>query len=407
MKNAHHLSCPGLAVILMLAPIAGNAQDKNQFRDEAKAAEEQLRALGEPKDRCSIGAFVADGAIVTRATETSTLMSGDRLILVNGIKTAGAPGNDVIAILRGTEPAAVIPVTLDRRGELIDIEVSCENAREFSEAQLNVLSLAGRAKFDECVAAVDQRSDFGTFGAFLKAQCASFARSARKYDVPRLSLEAMRMAIEDAHWAPSMRADVVQRLRNVEGLIASQLGSAPFTELIAATRAWPGGKDMYEASEPDWSLFRRNSESALRARLIDPASAQIEWPYGFLLGSWRPVFSKRIDGYWTCGTVNARNRMGGYTGRTSFVVVLDPGGSVVYADIGEASDFDVVTSQCSNSVKLLPPRPTELSANAASQPPTASSIADELKKLLDLKNSGALTEAEFEAAKARVLEGQR
>jgi hypothetical protein len=164
---------------------------------------------------------------------------------------------------------------------------------------------------------------------------------------------------------------------------------------------------MYDASEPDWALFRRNSEAALRARLIDPGSAQINWPYGFLLGSWRPLFSKRIEGYWTCGTVNARNRMGGYTGRTSFVVVLDRNATVLYSDVGEAKDIDVLTSQCNGSAKLLPPPPSALGGVLASPPAANTSIADEIKKLADLKDSGALTEAEFQAAKTRLLEGGR
>lgn len=390
---------------VVTAPIAAHAQDEDQFREQAKAAGAQLRHAGEPMDRCSLGAFLADGAVVVRVVGSSPLKPGDRLAMLNHVNTAGKRSEDVVAVLRGISPSAVVPITLDRQGELLDLDVTCGNARQVSEALLKVLDLAGKGKFDDCVDALGSLSELGTYGASLKAQCAALARKARKYDVPALSAHALQMGIEDARWASTTRADLVQELRTAERSITQALGQARFEQLVAATRTWPGGERMYEASEPDWALFRRNSEAALRARLIDPASAQIEWPYGFLLGSWRPLFSKRIQGYWTCGTVNARNRMGGYTGRTSFVVVLDQSASVLYSDVGEAKDIDVLTSQCNGSVKLLPPPPAALSGLVATQPTANTSIADEIKKLLDLKNSGALTEAEFQAAKAHLLEG--
>jgi hypothetical protein len=95
--------------------------------------------------------------------------------------------------------------------------------------------------------------------------------------------------------------------------------------------------------------------------------------------------------------------MGGYTGSTFFVVVLDPDGKVKFVNIGESSDFDIVTSQCNGSVRLLPHPPPELSGATVSQQGPSTSIADELAKLVDLRDSGALTESEFQAAKARLL----
>jgi hypothetical protein len=95
--------------------------------------------------------------------------------------------------------------------------------------------------------------------------------------------------------------------------------------------------------------------------------------------------------------------MGGYTGRSFFVVVLDPDATVKFVDIGESTDLDFVTSGCTASADQLPAPPPELSRANSSQPAPGSSIADELKKLADLKNSGALTEAEFQAAKQRLL----
>jgi hypothetical protein len=67
----------------------------------------------------------------------------------------------------------------------------------------------------------------------------------------------------------------------------------------------------------------------------------------------------------------------------------------------------VLTSHCNGSVKLLPPPPAALGRVLTPKPAANTSIADEMKMLADLKNSGALTEAEFQAAKARLLEGGR
>ena len=397
----------GLWVVsLGLLPMLAAGQDKDQFRDEAKALESQLRGFGEPRDRCSLGAYIVDGAVVARTSNTATLRPGDRLLIINNVNVTDKRADDVIALLRELAPTAVVLITLDRQRQIIDVEVSCSNSRPTMEPLVNALGYASRGKFDDCLEAVNQlsTSHVDTAGAMLKAQCAAVSRNAKKLDVPSLMAQAFAMAIEDARWAPmSRRLELVNQLRSVEGLITQGLGPARFQSLVAATRAWPGGEKLFDESTPDWALFRRNSEAALRARLIDPESAKIEWHYGFLLGWWRPLFSKRIEGYWTCGTINARNRMGGYTGRTSFVVVLNSSGNVNFVDIGESEDFDLVSSACSNSVKLLPPPPAQLLAASSLPAAPVLSVADELKKLVDLKNSGALTESEFQAAKQRLL----
>ena len=98
-----------------------------------------------------------------------------------------------------------------------------------------------------------------------------------------------------------------------EALITQSVGAAKFQELVALTKQWSGDEEAFARSTSDWTRFRARAEAALRARLIDPDSAKIEWPYGFLYGTWKPPFSKRIEGYWTCGLINARNRMGAYT----------------------------------------------------------------------------------------------
>lgn len=389
--------------ILAVTSGAAYAQDKAEFRDQAEAAEAQLRSLGEPKDRCSLEAFVADGAIVSRTVGSSPLKAGDRLQSVKGTSVAGKSSEDVLAILRTSGPADVIAVSVERAGQQLDINATCTNSRSSTDALLMALVQASKGKFDECASTLADRPELGTPGMLLQTQCAIFSKKLQSQAVT-LTSRTMQMLIEDAHWVPAGRIETVRRLRVVEPTITRQLGLGRSEQLIEMTKSWPGGESLFDDSEPDWGRFRRNAESAVTARLIDPESARIEWPYGFLLGYWQPFLSKKIEGYWTCGLVNARNRMGGYTGSSYFVVVLDPEAAVRYVELGESKDFDFLTSQCKGSVDLLPRPPAEMMARGSSAPPLSSSLADELKKLADLHQSGAISEEEFQSAKKRLLE---
>lgn len=174
----------------------------------------------------------------------------------------------------------------------------------------------------------------------MKFQCARLTKNPSEHELAGLNYEAVREAISEARWAPSLRLQVINGLRQSQGLISRELGDYRFQELVDETKQWPGGEDMFKQSEPDMAKFRRVAEEAVRSQLIDPDSARIEWPYGFLSGSWKPAFQKRIEGYWTCGLVNAKNRMGGYTGRTSFVAVISHEGVVKYVELGTGRDFD-------------------------------------------------------------------
>jgi hypothetical protein len=159
---------------------------------------------------------------------------------------------------------------------------------------------------------------------------------------------------------------------------------------------------IYSAGRLDFALFKRNAEAAIKSGLFDPSSAQIEWPYGFTMGTWKPLLRKRISGYFTCGRVNAKNRMGGYVGSTAFVVVLDHSGSVLFKDIGDGSPYDFVGGACQKTAAGLPPPQPELLDRPPSAP-AGNSIVDQLQKLADLKSAGALTQDEFDAAKKRLL----
>lgn len=77
-------------------------------------------------------------------------------------------------------------------------------------------------------------------------------------------------------------------------------------------------------------------ETALKARLKDPDSAQFTWPAGFVSGWYQAPFDRRYEGWITCGTVNARNSYGGYVGRAAVVGVIRSG-TVVKVNMDDAN----------------------------------------------------------------------
>lgn len=384
----------------------GLAEDRDAVRSQARTAAEQLRSAGEPKDRCTLGAIQDSGTVVSLFRETP-LHEGDQITRLNGVDVASQSTEQIVALLRSIAPDAIIPVAVHRGQASLELQVPCSNARSGNEVMLAVLDLVGRGRFDDCVQGLAGHPELGVFGATLRLQCAVLSHSPERHSLGDLAYDAARTSISFARWRPEQRRNVATRLRSLQGLIVQARGAPAFDELISLTRQWPGDEHAYERTEPDWHLFRRNAEASLISRLIDPESARIEWPNGFTLGTWRPLLARTIEGYWTCGLINARNRMGGYTGATSFVVVLSSEAQVLYSEIGTGRDFDFLSSQCARSANLLPPPPPEF-ANATTRPaPASPSLADELERLVRLRESGALSPAEFEAAKARLLAGPR
>lgn len=157
------------------------------------------------------------------------------------------------------------------------------------------------------------------------------------------------------------------------------------------------------AAAQDWRAMRQTAEDAVRASLVDPQSAQFQWPYGFVQGTWKPFLGKRIEGTWTCGSVNAKNRMGGYVGQSTFVVVVKDG-AAVFVDMDSGGRAGLVSEQCEKSKIWLPaPQEGMLEGSKSETGPARVSIADELAKLVALREKGVLTPAEFEAQKAKLL----
>lgn len=396
---------PHAAILLAMLTFATSAwaQDRNAFRNQSRQTAAQMRALGEPMDRCSFGGLIQQRRVI-EVYGDSPLRVGDTFESFNGTDVSSLSDEQIIALARRVGPDAQISIIVDRAGEAMPLDVRCSNARIVLEPLLAALDQAARGRFEDCIEALAASDD--SHSLTLKLGCASLTRRPEEAGVGDIAYRLAVRSVEIARAIPERRVATITQLRASEAAITSARGAPAFRELVDATRRWPGSENAWDRSEPDWAAFRRTAEVALRQRLIDPESARIEWPNGFLVGSWTPPFSASIEGYWTCGRINARNRMGGYTGSTSFVAVLSPEGQIRYVALGEARDFDFISMQCANSVRLLPPAPPALaSASAPAQGAVASppSIADELERLVRLRDSGALTATEFDAAKDRLL----
>jgi hypothetical protein len=102
--------------------------------------------------------------------------------------------------------------------------------------------------------------------------------------------------------------------------------------------------------EPEWEQFREMAESAIKDTLIDPDSAKISWRYGLHKGGWKPFLKGWVYGYYTCGEVNSRNRLGGYVGKKDFVIVVNYD-RVEYLAIDGPDVGDFVSENCALGVK--------------------------------------------------------
>lgn len=109
--------------------------------------------------------------------------------------------------------------------------------------------------------------------------------------------------------------------------------------------------------QPSWEQFRAIGEAGIRERMLDPDSARISWVSGFFKGEYKPLLEARVYGYVACGTVNARNRLGGYAGTASFVVVIDYD-RVLLADI-DKERFRPAFAYCTKELAAgrMPPVP--------------------------------------------------
>ena len=153
-------------------------------------------------------------------------------------------------------------------------------------------------------------------------------------------------------------------------------------------------------TKPDWVMVRDQGLSKLTSTLFDPSSAVINWTSGFQWGYFKPFIGRRTHAWVACGTINAKNRLGGYVGSTPFFVAADANGSVT-AFMG----YEYL-STCTDPQGTKVPVNPELNNISPTMPlagGSATSVADELEKLAALRDKGIITQAEFDAQKARLL----
>ena len=104
---------------------------------------------------------------------------------------------------------------------------------------------------------------------------------------------------------------------------------------------------------PEWEEYRQMAEAHIRAQLIDPDSARINWLGSYYRGEFKIMLGGRTYGYVACGTVNSKNRMGGYAGSTPFVVVIDYG-RVLLSRIENWIDYECSQLQQQGKFPPLP-----------------------------------------------------
>jgi hypothetical protein len=400
-KNSLPASFLGLLAYLV-QPAALLAQDRSAIRDGARQSAAILRAVGEPKDRCSLGVQFENKRVVEVFGQTN-LQVGDRFLEVGGKEGEALTDEGIVSILRTTQPDAQIEVKVDRFGANLQINVKCQNSKPYYEDTLPLLDLVAKGRWDECRTKGSQ-SQFDHLDLLrLRAICTEFSRGDQTVEKARIAYQVLRSTILATSRLPDKQKALVETLRGSETTINAGLGNARYLELVALVKAWPGGTSLWASTEPDWDKIKISVEQSLRSTLVDPDSGKFEWTHGFVLGQWRPAFREPIEGYWTCGRVNARNRMGGFTGFGSFVVVVGPNGGIRFSQMDNGPNDNWVELACSNSTRFLPPPTQLIRATVPVESGSAPSIAGEIERLVRLRDSGALTDAEFNAAKSKLL----
>lgn len=157
------------------------------------------------------------------------------------------------------------------------------------------------------------------------------------------------------------------------------------------------GGPIPEGVHPDWAEVRAKAVTGLLSSFYDPASAQITWLSGFRWGYSKPLIGRRRSGWIACGTVNAKNRLGGYVGATPFHIMADRSGAVTWGLQGG------IRSSCDERGGPPPnPELVEISPPISGQTGNIS-VADELAKLAQLLEKGIITQQEFDRQKAKLL----
>lgn len=189
-------------------------------------------------------------------------------------------------------------------------------------------------------------------------------------------------------------------------LIATPATALQSSEISQAASSAPGTQAPAPAPQNTREIaWMKAVVQHLANSLADPQSARFALPYGFTPQpvTWK-VWGVDTYGYFTCGAVNARNRMGGYVGETMFLAHIDINGRVLTTlDSAKTPHLGRICSAGG-----LPPINPETVPAVFGQPRTGSSstLSKELADLAELHRKGVLSDAEFAAAKARLLDSK-
>lgn len=137
--------------------------------------------------------------------------------------------------------------------------------------------------------------------------------------------------------------------------------------LVAAPAVAKDKVEHLYGPPPAWEHYRTIAEADIAHRLVDPESARITWLGQYHKGEWKPFMQGRVAGYIACGTVNGRNRMGGYAGAVGFVTVIDYD-RVIFAELDTRAG-GMIAESCNKALAagLLPslPEPAGTTASPA------------------------------------------
>lgn len=393
--------CATISASLLLAPTAAIAGPDEDLRDAAQAEAAKLRAEGWPKERCYAGVSFFNNTV---AEGNGTILAGDELLYIGDTNVEKATTVEIQEALGSIPPNGLITVQVRRDGQVQNLNQQCGNLADYQRPYLEALDYAGRKKWYECIDALASRPD-DAFYLNLRARCARVSRKADEYPIQQWIDKGYRRSIAMGAYATENWYGVAAAL--LKGRF--DVSPSVYENLVEEVKGWDDGK-TWTSVQPDYNAMRRAAERGVKSRLIDPQSAVIEMPYDFIYGSWSPAFTgTRFEGFMTCGTVNAKNRMGGYTGSTYFISVIDEAGFEKYTDMDSSTSeyLRPVDNACAQLVKKLKyvGDQFEPSVEAASSNTGKLSMAQELEKLAELHASGALSDEEYAAAKARVLSG--
>lgn len=398
------LSLTASAFCILSLSVPAHAGPKSDLKQAAIKDASLLRNAGEPLDRCALNVDFSKRGIVIVKLGDSSLQEGDTIFQVNGI-TIEANSLDALEVeLRKIQPTEEVTLIVGRNGSSISVKDTCVNAKPDNELRLKALDYAAKRKFDDCFETLNKSNQLRIKDKLYRMQCASVAKRKEDISYPNIAFETYKDVALATKWDNAAQAEFAQFVIQREYAFKQELGNERYEHLASIIKSGPDGNQLWENAKPNFDAFRENASVVVRSLLIDPASARIDWPYDFIYGDWKPFLSSAITGYFTCGVVNAKNRMGGYTGSSYFVVVLGPDGKILHSQLATQEDIDFVRVGCEKTVKNLPALEQEAINSEAAQT-GKKSVSDELFALNELYKNGALTAEEFSSAKEKILLG--